>query len=109
MTSENPPVAETAKKPQDPIAACILDLVAAGRSVSFQEVAQAFHAARRSPTSAPDGWRAYMTAVRQQAIHLARHGEVEITREGKPVDPENFRGVVRLRRAGDHQPDGSPA
>ena len=46
----------------------------------------------------PDGWHKYMTAVRQQAIHLARKGRLQITRKGEPVDPNNFKGVVRLRK-----------
>jgi hypothetical protein len=39
-----------------------------------------------------------MTAVRQQAIHLARNGRLQITRKGEPVDPNKFKGVVRLRK-----------
>lgn len=42
-------------------------------------------------------WRRYMTAVRQQALHLARQGRIEIVRKGVPVDLDNFKGVVRLR------------
>jgi hypothetical protein len=30
-------------------------------------------------------------------VHLARDGQIEITRKGQPVDPNNFKGVVRLR------------
>jgi hypothetical protein len=89
---------------RDPIAACLLGLVADGRSCTFQDVARAFHAARAAPGSAPpggpDGWRGYLTAARQQAIHLARAGEVEIIRKGAVVDPGAFRGLVRVRKAG---------
>ena len=45
----------------------------------------------------PELWRRYMNAVRQQATHLARQGRLEILRKGQPVDPKNFKGVVRLR------------
>ena len=38
-----------------------------------------------------------MNAVRQQAIHLARQGRIEIVRKGRPVDPNKVKGVVRLR------------
>jgi hypothetical protein len=38
-----------------------------------------------------------MNAVKQQMVYLARAGQIEITRKGKPVDPNNFKGVVRLR------------
>ena len=52
---------------------------------------------RRRPTDGPELWRRYMNAVRQQATHLARQGRLEILRKGQPVDPKNFKGVVRLR------------
>ena len=38
-----------------------------------------------------------MNAVRQQMVHLARQGRIEIVRRGRPVDPNDFKGVVRLR------------
>jgi hypothetical protein len=49
------------------------------------------------PADVHELWRRYMNAVRQQATHLARQGRIEITRKGQPVDPKNFKGVVRLR------------
>ena len=54
---------------------------------------------RRS--SPPDLWRRYLNAVRQQSIHLARAGRIEILRKGKPADPNNFKGVYRLRLKAD--------
>jgi hypothetical protein len=42
-------------------------------------------------------WRPLMHAVRQAAIRLARDGRIEILRKGRPVDPDGFNGVVRLR------------
>jgi hypothetical protein len=41
-----------------------------------------------------------MNPVKQQMLHLARAGQIEITRKGVVVDPEDFRGVVRMRLAG---------
>jgi hypothetical protein len=38
-----------------------------------------------------------MMAVKQQALGLARAGQIEITRKGEPVDLSDFKGVVRLR------------
>ena len=43
-----------------------------------------------------DNWNAHMRHVRSAAIHLARQGQISILRKGKPVDPENFKGVYRL-------------
>ncbi|MEC8198924.1 MAG: DUF3253 domain-containing protein, partial [Pseudomonadota bacterium] len=50
----------------------------------------------------PDFWRRYLNAVRQQAKHLARMGRIEILRKGKPVDPNDFKGVYRLRLKAGH-------
>ena len=44
----------------------------------------------------PD-WRPLMSPVRREAALLARAGQIEILRKGKPVDPEGVRGVIRLR------------
>jgi len=86
------------ERAEDPVALCILDMVAAGKSYSPQEVAQAFYRNHFKPGMPSDGWRRYLTAVRQQAISLARRGLIEITRKGEVVDPEKFKGVIRLRR-----------
>ena len=85
-------------KVEDPITRCILDMIEDGGSVSPQDVAQAFYKGVKTPAMPPDGWRKYMTAVRQQAVHLARSGQLEITRKGEPVDPNKFKGLVRLRK-----------
>jgi hypothetical protein len=45
-----------------------------------------------------EDWRPLMGRVRQAAIALSREGSVEILRKGKPVPPEEVRGVIRLRR-----------
>jgi hypothetical protein len=84
----------------DPVAASILDTLAGlapGASISLMDAAKAVAEKRRRPTDGPELWRRYMNAVRQQATHLARQGRIEITRKGQPVDPKNFKGVVRLR------------
>ena len=49
----------------------------------------------------PEDFRKRMRHVRNAAIHLARQGKVVILRKGKPVDPENFKGVYRLAKAPD--------
>lgn len=46
-----------------------------------------------------DGWRALMEPVRRVARHMVAAGEVEITQRGRPVDPDEARGPIRIRRA----------
>jgi hypothetical protein len=75
----------------DPIEAAIFDLLAklpAGKSVSPEEVARAVD---------PDGWRRRLGQVRATAIGLARAERLVITRHGKPADPDDFKGVWRMR------------
>ena len=43
-----------------------------------------------------EDWRGRMRHVRAAAVHLARKGEIVITRKGEPVDPDAFKGVYRL-------------
>lgn len=84
----------------DPVAQAILALLAdrrPGASASLMDAARAYAELRRRPGDGPALWRRYMHAVRQQAVHLARQGRIEILRRGKPVDPNDFKGVVRLR------------
>ncbi|CAL9338590.1 hypothetical protein SUDANB120_00220 [Streptomyces sp. enrichment culture] len=45
-----------------------------------------------------DGWRALMEPVRGAARRLVAAGEVEITQAGRPVDPAEARGPIRIRR-----------
>ena len=59
-----------------------------GKSVAPEEVAKAIDA---------EGWRRLLGQVRATAVGLARVERVVITRHGKPADPEQFKGVYRLR------------
>ncbi|MFD6879076.1 MULTISPECIES: DUF3253 domain-containing protein [unclassified Streptomyces] len=45
-----------------------------------------------------DGWRALMEPARRAARRLVTAGEVEITQGGRPVDPTEARGPIRIRR-----------
>ncbi|MBT2379793.1 DUF3253 domain-containing protein [Streptomyces sp. ISL-111] len=45
-----------------------------------------------------DGWRALMGPARRAAGRLVAAGEVEITQGGRPVDPDEAHGPVRIRR-----------
>jgi len=42
-------------------------------------------------------WRRYLPKVRQAALNLARIGQVEILRKGKPVEPFGLKGIYRIR------------
>ena len=75
----------------EPIEAAIFELLAAvapGKSISPEEVAKAVD---------PEGWRRQLSRVRGVAVGLARAGRLVITRHGKPADPDDFKGVWRMR------------
>ena len=69
-----------------------------GKSVSPEEVARAVD---------PEGWRRSLSHVRATAVGLARQGRLVITRHGKPVDPDHFKGVYRLRLPAAPEPEGN--
>lgn len=74
----------------DRIAAAILDAAArrgAGRTLCPSEVARDVD---------PEGWRALMPAVREQAARLAAEGLIAVTQGGRPVDARTARGPIRL-------------
>jgi hypothetical protein len=60
----------------------------AGKTISPAEAATAL-------TVGPD-WHLAMAPVRRAAIKLALTGQIVIYRKGKPVDPNDFKGVYRL-------------
>ena len=59
-----------------------------GKTICPSEVARALDA---------EGWRRLLPQVKATAVGLARAGRLEITRHGKAVDPNAFKGVYRLR------------
>ncbi len=74
-----------------PVEAVIFDLLAklpAGKSISPDEAAKVLDA---------EAWRRQLGRVRSEAIGLARAGRLVILRHNKPADPNQFRGVYRLR------------
>jgi hypothetical protein len=76
------------------VEAAIFELLAdqpAGKSVSPEEVARAVD---------PEGWRRLLGQVRAVARGLARQDRLVILRHNKPADPEDFKGVYRLRLPG---------
>lgn len=73
------------------VEAAILARVAAagaGKTVAPADVAKALH-------DGPD-WQALLPAVRRAAVKLAQQGEIAIYRKGRPVDPNQFKGIYRL-------------
>ena len=42
------------------------------------------------------GWRKWLPRVRSTAKGLAREGRLVIYRKGKPADPDDVKGVIRL-------------
>ncbi|MFF7178054.1 DUF3253 domain-containing protein [Streptomyces sp. NPDC008121] len=55
-------------------------------------------AARAAYEGDDDGWRSLMEPARRAARHLVAAGEVEITQGGRPVEPTQARGPIRIRR-----------
>jgi hypothetical protein len=59
-----------------------------GKSIDPMSVAKAVQ---------PERWQKILGHVRTNAIELAKAGTIVILRHNKPVDPDKFRGVYRLR------------
>lgn len=75
------------------IARVLRELVAErgpGKTICPSEVARA--------VAGPDEklWSRLMQPVRREAVRAAKAGDVTIMRKGKPVDPDDFRGVYRI-------------
>lgn len=62
----------------------------AGKTICPSEVARALGGPH------PDGWGPLMQPVRRVAVRLAHEGRIAILRKGRPVDPDDFRGIYRL-------------
>jgi hypothetical protein len=84
----------------DPVATVILErleALPAGDSLSPDDAARAFAETKRRPNDGRDLYKRYRQAVKQQAIHLARAGTIQIVRRGEAVDPNDFKGLWRMR------------
>ena len=66
-----------------------------GKTICPSEVARAIAGAD------PDAWGRMMQPVRKVAVRLTKEGKVAIMRKGKPVDPDDFKGVYRIGPAPD--------
>jgi hypothetical protein len=83
----------------DPAEQAILQLLfarGAAKSISPSDAARAL--AGNPPG---DAWRRSLAPIRLATMRLARAGQIEILRKGKPVAPEDAHGVIRLRLATD--------
>jgi len=77
----------------DPIETAILNKIASlepGKSIEPAEVAK---------TLQPEQWQRMLPKVRAAALALMRQGKLTITKKGKALDPDDFKGVTRLRQA----------
>ncbi|MGE7199389.1 DUF3253 domain-containing protein [Brevundimonas naejangsanensis] len=79
----------------DPIEAAIFEKLAkadpknvGGKSIEPADVAKELQ---------PEQWQRMLPKVKATALGLMRQGRLTITKKGKVVDPNNFRGVIRLR------------
>jgi hypothetical protein len=61
-----------------------------GRNLDPTDVARAVGGDR------PEGWGPLMQPVRQAAVRLMKAGRIVIFRKGRPVDPDDFKGIYRL-------------
>ena len=61
-----------------------------GRTVGPTDVARALAGDH------PGQWGPLMPPIRRAAVKLMKAGRLVILRKGRPVDPDDFRGVYRL-------------
>ena len=61
-----------------------------GRTIGPMDVARALAGDH------PDQWGPLMQPIRRGAVKLAKEGRIVILRKGRPVDPDNFKGIYRL-------------
>lgn len=82
-------------RPADIVEATILALVndRPGKTICPTDAARAIARDRGEDDLA---WRRWLSPVRNTAKGLARQGRLVIYRKGKPADPDDFRGVIRL-------------
>jgi hypothetical protein len=83
---------------EDPIRAFLRSALADGESHAPQKLAQDFYATRAKAGDPPEAWRRYLQAFKQQITSLAKAGEVEYLRKGKPIPLDEVKGVVRVRK-----------
>jgi hypothetical protein len=86
-------MSRTGQPSPEEIATTLLALAAErgqGKTICPSEVARALGGPH------PDGWGPLMQPVRRVAVRLMKEGRIAILRKGRPVDPDDFRGVYRI-------------
>lgn len=92
-TASSADVAKTMQHATDAIERAILTLLAArgpDKTICPSEAARAVAGDHQ------DNWGPLMQPVRRIAVSLAKEGRIVITRKGRIVDPDDFRGIYRL-------------
>ncbi|MBB34190.1 MAG: hypothetical protein CME88_05040 [Hirschia sp.] len=82
--------AEEVSDAKNPVRAAIMMLV---REAGPDTTIDPCDAAR---AVSPQHWNKLLKDIRAEAVRLAQSGEITIYRKGKPVDPNDFKGVYRL-------------
>lgn len=77
----------------------LLAKAAPGKSIAPEDVARAVE---------PERWQRVLGHVRAVARGLARDGRLVILRHNKPADPDDFKGVYRLKLPDPQPPGGDP-
>lgn len=79
----------------DPIESAIFEKLSAvdprgdnGKSIEPADVAKALQ---------PEQWQRMLPRVKAVALNLMRQGRLTLTKKGKPIDPAQMKGVIRLR------------
>jgi hypothetical protein len=47
----------------------------------------------------PEGWRRQLGQIKSTCIGMARLGQIEILRKGRPVSPDGLKGLYRFRKS----------
>ena len=81
----------------DPVAQFIISFLKTNNSVSPETIAKEFSKFKNQDKDGKNTWRKYLNTVKQQAIFLARNDIIEITRRGEVVDPNDFKGLIKLQ------------
>ncbi len=55
----------------------------------------------------PEEWQSLLKRIRLFAKKLAQRGDIVILRKGQPADPEDFRGLYKLRISPDYEPESA--
>ncbi|MGN6424631.1 MAG: DUF3253 domain-containing protein [Asticcacaulis sp.] len=69
--------------------AALLSQVREGESISPNDVAKLLN---------PEGWRRELPKIRAVIVGMTRQGRLEMLRKGRATEPEEVRGIYRIRK-----------